>query len=99
MSAYTAQESDFCWEEWDDRYVLYHRASQKTHYLNQTSASILHCLTESPYTADPLADTLAEESGEPLSDGFRSSIAEMLQHLEKQGLAMRVRITDPEPGP
>ena len=95
-SAYTAQKADFCWEEWDDRYVLFHRASQKTHYLNQTSAIVLQCLMESPYAAEMLADTLSAESGEPLSEEFRKSIAELLQHLETQGLA--VRITDHGPG-
>ena len=63
-----ARKADFCWEEWDDRYVLFHRASQKTHYLNQTSAVVLQCLSESPYTAETLADMLAQESGEPLSE-------------------------------
>jgi PqqD family protein of HPr-rel-A system len=96
-SAYTARESDFCWEEWDDRYVLFHLASQKTHYLNQTSAIVLQCLTESPYAAETLADTLSAESGEPLSEEFRKGIAELLQHLETQGLA--VRIVDARPGP
>lgn len=98
-SAYTARQGDFCLEEWDDRYVLYHRASQKTHYLNQTSAIVLQCLMELPYTAETLADTLAAESGEPFSDGLRSNIAELLQHLEKQGLAMRVQVSDPGPSP
>jgi len=93
-SAYTAAPtSDLCWEEWDDRYVLFHRASQKTHYLNQTSAIVLQCLAESPYTADALADALAEETGEPLSDSLRGDIAKLLQRLEIQGLV--VRITDP----
>ena len=95
-SAYTARKADFCWEEWDDRYVLFHRASQKTHYLNQTSAIVLQCLAESPYTPDTLADTLSAESGEPLSNEFRKSIAKLLQHLETQGLA--VRINDPGSG-
>lgn len=95
--AYTAQKADFCWEEWDDRYVLFHRASQKTHYLNETSAIVLQCLAESPYTADTLADALAEETGEPLSDGLRGNIANLLQRLEIQGLV--VRITDPGRSP
>ncbi len=96
-SAYIARRSDFCWEEWDDRYVLFYVPSQKTHYLNQTSAIALQRLAESPYTAKTLADALSEESGEPLDEGLRGSIAQLLQHLETQGLV--VRITDLEPGP
>ena len=96
-SAYTARKADFCWEEWDDRYVLFHRASQKTHYLNETSAVVLQCVAESPYEADTLANTLAEESGEPLSEGLRRSISKLLQRLETQGLV--VRITNPGPEP
>lgn len=95
-SVYSARKADFCWEEWDDRYVVFHRASQKTHYLNQTSSIVLQSLMEKPYAAKTLADTLSAESGETLSEEFRNSIAELLQHLETQGLA--VRITDPEPG-
>jgi PqqD family protein of HPr-rel-A system len=91
---YAARENEFSWEEWDQRFVLFHRASQKTHYLNQTSAIVLQCLVESPHTADALADTLAQESGEPLSDELRSNIAGLLQRLETQGLAMRVQTTD-----
>jgi PqqD family protein of HPr-rel-A system len=93
---YTARQDAFFWEAWDDRYVLYHRASQKTHYLNQTSAIVIQFLAESPYTADKLADALAEESGEPLSEGLRGNIAELLQRLETQGLV--ARITDPGAG-
>ncbi len=62
-SVYSARKAEFCWEEWDDRYVLFHRASQKTHYLNQTSAIVLQCLVESPYSAETLADTLSAGIG------------------------------------
>ena len=91
---YAARENEFSWEEWDDRFVLFHRLSQKTHYLNATSAIVLQCLVESPYTAETLADTLARESGEPLSDELRSSIAGLLRRFETQGLAVRAQITD-----
>jgi PqqD family protein of HPr-rel-A system len=97
--AYTARTGDFCWEEWEERYVLFHRSSQKTHYLNQTSALVLQHLIESPHSVETLADSLAEESGEPTSDELRSNISRLLRRLETQGLAMRAQITDPEPGP
>lgn len=93
---YTARQDDFSWEAWDDRYVLYHRVSQKTHYLNATSAIVLQYLVELPYSAEDLAQTLSEESGDPLSDELRGSIAELLRHLEIKGLA--AQIADPEPG-
>jgi PqqD family protein of HPr-rel-A system len=79
--------------------VLLHRSSQKTHYLNETSAIVLQYLIESPYTAETLARTLAEESGEPMSDELRSDIAGLLQRLENQGLVVRVQTADPDPGP
>lgn len=94
---YTARKDDFSLEDWDDRYVLYHRVSQKTHYLNETSAIILQYLVESPCSAERLAAILSEESGTPLSDELCINIAGLLRHLEIKGLA--AQIADPGLGP
>jgi PqqD family protein of HPr-rel-A system len=89
---YVANQSDLVWEEWDDRYALFHRPSQKTHYLNATSAIALQCLAETALSPEGLADTLALEAGKPVSEELRVSLRKLLQRLETQGLVWRVEV-------
>lgn len=89
---YAALQNSLVWQEWDDRYALFHRPSQKTHYLNATSAIALQCLAETALSPEGLADKLALEAGEPMSEELRGSLRGLLQRFETLGLVWRVEV-------
>ena len=80
---------DLVWAEFDDGYVVYHRPSGKTHFLNAASAVLL---TEILLVPRDAADAARELAALEQTDGdaaFAAAVADSLHHLEYLGLVER----------
>jgi PqqD family protein of HPr-rel-A system len=74
------------WAEWDGEFVLYHRPSGKTHFLNATTALLLtEILIEPKSTADATTALLATQIAAIESEQHQY-VAELLKRLESLGL-------------
>ena len=80
---------DLVWSELGDDYVVYHRPSGRTHFLNSATADLLGHVLAEPRTAAAAADELAAREGAPGSSAFVAAVAESLSRLEHLGLIER----------
>ena len=77
------------WAEVGATYVVYHRPSGRTHFLNSATADLLgHVLIE-PRSARAAAEELAAREGAVGDAAFFAAVAESLSHLEHLGLVER----------
>ena len=52
----TVAEANLLWEDWDNVFVVFQPSSAETHVFNETTASILRSLQQSPLSADALKE-------------------------------------------
>jgi len=78
------------WRALDEDYVLYHRPSGKTHFLNAASRSLLSDILTTPQTAAAAADALASRSGVAADAAFVATVTDTLAQLDHLGLIDRV---------
>jgi PqqD family protein of HPr-rel-A system len=77
------------WSEFEDAYVVYHRPSGRTHFLNAATADLLDHVLTAPRTARAAAEELAAREGAVGDSAFFAAVAESLSHLEHLGLIER----------
>jgi PqqD family protein of HPr-rel-A system len=94
MSCTTAEEArwragqpdSLVWAELGDSFVVYHRPSGRTHFLNAATADLLQHVLIEPRTAHNAAEELAAREGSVGDAAFHSAVAASLHHLERLGL-------------
>jgi PqqD family protein of HPr-rel-A system len=74
------------WAAYDDDYIVYHRASGKTHFLNAATATLLTRVLETPKAAAEAAAELAAIEQAAVDDGFVAAVEASLHDLEHLGL-------------
>nr|PZN76254.1 MAG: hypothetical protein DIU56_14660 [Pseudomonadota bacterium] len=84
-----ADGADLRWSAWNGNYVLYHRPSGKTHFLNDSSWILLNEVLREPRSLTEIAASLAGMRGVPPEDELRSYVAELMMRLEEIGLVER----------
>jgi PqqD family protein of HPr-rel-A system len=80
---------DNLWAHWDDDYVIYHRASGKTHFVNAATAELLNNILLVPKTAVAAAEELAASQEASGDAAFFAEVARLLERLEYAGLVER----------
>jgi PqqD family protein of HPr-rel-A system len=85
----TGPSHDLAWAELGDAYVVYHRPSGRTHFLNSATADLLQHVLAEPRTARTAAEELAARENSVGDAAFFSAVAESLTHLEHLGLIQR----------
>jgi PqqD family protein of HPr-rel-A system len=80
---------DLAWAELDGDFVVYHRPSGKTHFLNPATASLLQDVLTQWCSAPEAAAALADRQGAAVDDVFSKGVAEALLRLEYAGLVER----------
>ena len=80
---------DRCWVEFDSEYVLFHRPSGRTHFLNHAAFLLLEDILADPRDAAAAADQLAQAHGETIKEGSPAQVWALLQRLEELGLVER----------
>lgn len=86
---------DLVWVDFNDQFVVFHRPSGQTHFLNESAAVLLIDLLASPTTLDEAAGALLGDlaqtptRGEP-SREMRERVLRMLVRFEELGLVQRV---------
>jgi len=81
---------DRYWAEFDSEYVLFHRPSGRTHFLNHSAFLLLEEVLSEPLHAPTVAERLAQAHGEPNSEGFSGQVEALLVRLEELGLVERL---------
>ena len=77
------------WLALDDDYVLYHRGSGKTHFLNAASNHLLREVLTAPRTAVEAAEALARHEGVAAEPELITVVTETLEQLDHLGLVDR----------
>jgi PqqD family protein of HPr-rel-A system len=77
------------WAELGDDFVVYHRPSGKTHFLNSASAVLLREVLTRPKHASAAADELAAREGAVAESDFVAAVTASLEHLGHLGLIER----------
>ena len=98
-----APPGEIHWAEWGDRFVLFHRPSGQTHFLNEASARLLQqVLVQGPLDVHDASVGLvlalglaAEQARDP---GYLRQVFGLLVRLEELGLARRSMAEAPSPG-
>ena len=80
---------ELAWSALGDAYVVYHRPSGRTHFLNAATADLLEHVLAEPRTAEDAAEALATREGAPGSSEFFAAVAQSLALLEHLGLVER----------
>src|SRR5687768_489363 len=83
------QPDDLVWSRMDDAFIVYHRPSGKTHFLNAATADLLAQVLATPRTARSAADELAAREDAAVDSDFIRAVAESLVQLEHLGLIGR----------
>jgi PqqD family protein of HPr-rel-A system len=84
-----APGADLAWRRIGDEYVVYHRPSGKTHFLNPPSAHLLLDLLRQPRTAAAAAAALAAAETAEAGEEYRAAVTRLLFRLEELGLVER----------
>ena len=89
VSLWRSNAADCLWASYDDQYVVYHRPSGKTHFLNAAGYRLLtEILTSACQTATIAAQLAGSDAGKsgPLN---AAEVHEMLVRFEYLGLVDR----------
>ena len=86
----SAPQSEFVWSGWGDEYVVYHRPSGKTHYLNAASEQLLNRILLEPKAAEAVATEFAGVDAREDGDRLAADMSDMLKHFETLGLVERL---------
>jgi PqqD family protein of HPr-rel-A system len=77
------------WTQWGDDYIIYHRPSGKTHFINAATAQLLKNILLEPKTALSAALELAVAQQASCNEEFLVAVGRSLQRLEDVGLVER----------
>lgn len=89
-----APPSEIRWAAWDSSFVLFHRPSGKTHFLNEASALLLQQVLVQPLDVHATAARLAPLCGAPADQAaapaYLKHVFGLLVRLEELGLVRRI---------
>ncbi|HRO59573.1 MAG TPA: HPr-rel-A system PqqD family peptide chaperone [Burkholderiaceae bacterium] len=88
----SATSDEFLWAEWDREFVVFHRPSGQTHFVNAASAALLRDILVDPMDALDASRALAgqtPDAPEPDAD-FARHVFGLLVRFEELGLVVRV---------
>ena len=86
---------DLVWADFNDQFVVFHRPSGQTHFLNESAAVLLIDVLASPTTLDEAARALlgdpdqASAPDDPPRE-LRERVLRMLVRFEELGLVQRI---------
>jgi PqqD family protein of HPr-rel-A system len=80
---------ELVWSDLGGAYVVYHRPSGRTHFLNGATADLLQYVLAEPRTARAAGEELAAREGAAVEAGFFAAVTESLARLEHLGLIER----------
>ncbi len=83
----TAAGNGLLWRAWeDDLYIVYQPSSAETHVFNETTASLLRCLDESPVTLRQLKARAEDALGAQRGALAEADLAFAVRRLDELGL-------------
>lgn len=85
-----APAQDCVWAEYDDDFVLFHRRSGHTHFVNASTAILLTEVLRSPRTSEEAAEELAAAQRANATADFVPQVLGLMLRLEELGLVERV---------
>lgn len=85
---------DLVWADFDDHFVVFHRPSGQTHFLNESAAVLLIDVLALPTTLEEAATALSSDLDESARPGepsreLRERVLRMLVRFEELGLVQR----------
>lgn len=83
------------WEQWENEYAVFHPPSGKTHFLNASSALILHFIYDEASDVERIAAEIGVHSGVPVDDALMQQVRHALLRFEQLGLVSRDHGLDP----
>ena len=86
----SAGAADCLWAGWDGSFVLFHRPSGRTHFVNAATALLLQRVLASPRDAASASLELAAAQHSEHSPDFLRHVEDLLVRLEDLGLVTRV---------
>lgn len=78
------------WADFDGDFVLYHRPSGTTHFLNPSGKQVIDALSNTPMTTADIAALFAELVADDLQASVINDVGAMLLRFEDLGLIHRV---------
>jgi PqqD family protein of HPr-rel-A system len=84
-----ASPEELLWSEWDAEYVLYHRPSGKTHFLNESAWFLLSEILREPLDVAATADELARLRGVAADQDLHTYVSTLVLRFEELGLVHR----------
>lgn len=84
-----AQAGEFNWLDHGGGYVLYHRLSGKTHFVNPATHMLLTHVFATPADRATAARALADQEGAAADAAFVDQVAGLVDRLEEMGLLRR----------
>ena len=85
-------EPDLIRRRYDDIWIVFQRSAGKTHFLNETSASILETLGCGAADLSGICIALAGESADSVSGPEQEFVGMHLRHLDALGLICRTTV-------
>lgn len=77
------------WNGWNDEYVVFHRPSGRTHFLNAASAVLVRELLVSPKTSEDVVQSFPPPDLPSDPNAYHDEILALLERLEHLGLIER----------
>jgi PqqD family protein of HPr-rel-A system len=85
-----APPEDLVWNTWDDEFVVFHRPSGRTHFLNAASAEIITRHLSRPASTVDIADAYPSPDETINAEHHLEDILSLLERFEHLGLIKRV---------
>ncbi|HEY8506703.1 MAG TPA: HPr-rel-A system PqqD family peptide chaperone [Steroidobacteraceae bacterium] len=80
---------ELIWAVWDDAYIVFHRPSGKTHFVNESTWLLLTDLLREPRELPAVVEELARLRHLEVNEELRAQIWELLLRFEHLGLVVR----------
>ena len=86
----SCRQDEFVWAQFGEDFVVYHRPSGKTHFLNAASHLLLTSLLSNPRSFESILDNFGAEVASEDEAPYSAEMNSMLHRLEHLGLIERV---------
>jgi len=81
--------ADLLWSEWDGEYVLFHKPSGKTHFLNESAWVLLSDILREPRDLPATTLELANRRGVAPDEDLSAYVSSLVLRFEELGLTRR----------
>jgi PqqD family protein of HPr-rel-A system len=82
--------ADLSWAAYDDNFVLFHRPSGQTHFINAVTAVLLCDVLSEPRSARAAAQALVEAQHATDDPDYEPHVLGLILRLEELGLVRRI---------